>query len=347
MILVRSSSIALLVLCLCSSSAMAQSGGGEKSTSAKKPTSDKRTAKSRPKNVSSKPIMKSPAKPPNPPAGLGSFDFITATLNSSGNLKSRNRKSAYSFEEDLGGHVKLEMVAIPPGEFMMGSSGNEAERQHNEGPQHRVRISYWLYMGKFEITQAQWRTVMGTNPSNFKNCDECPVTKVSWNDAVEFCRKLSARTGKEYRLPSESEWEYAARAGTSTPFAFGETITPEIVNYNGNSPYRTAAKGVYRGQPIAVGSLGVANGFGLYDMHGNVFEWCEDSYHNSYTKITGDAPTDGSAWSVGEREWRVLRGGSFFGKASDMRSAHRGSYVALGLQGDPFYTGVGFRVVVR
>jgi formylglycine-generating enzyme required for sulfatase activity len=255
---------------------------------------------------------------------LRSFDFVTPTLDSSGNLKSRDRKSANAYAEDLGGGVKLEMVAIPPGEFMMGSPETEGWLS-NERPQHRVRIGYGFYMGKFEVTQSQWRAVMGSNPSNFKDCDECPVEQVSWDDAVEFCRKLSARTGREYRLPSEAEWEYAARAGTTTPFAFGETITPEVVNYDSNYPYASAAKGAYRQKTVPGGSLGVANAFGLYDMHGNVWEWCQDWYHDSYAAIAGDAPTDGSAWpSGGEQKVRVLRGGSWFNDADFARSAYRG-----------------------
>jgi formylglycine-generating enzyme required for sulfatase activity len=280
------------------------------------------------------------AMPPNPPPSLRSFDFVTPTLDGSGNLKSRDRKSANAFTEDLGGGVKLEMVAIPPGEFVMGSPETEANRSKDEGP-HRVRINYWFYMGEFEVTQAQWRAVMGTNPSNFKDCDECPVEEVSWDDAVEFCRKLSARTGRVYRLPSEAEWEYAARAGTTSPFAFGETITPEVVNYDGNYPYASAAKGTYRQKTVPGGSLGVANAFGLYDMHGNVWEWCQDWYHDSYAAIAGDAPTDGSAWlSGGEQKQRVLRGGSWFNLANATRSAIRGNHPP-----DYRYDNIGFRVV--
>jgi eukaryotic-like serine/threonine-protein kinase len=275
-------------------------------------------------SLGSKSAKPSSAKPPNPPLPLHSFDFVTVTLDSSGNLSSRDHKSAYAYTEDLGGGVKLEMVAIPQGEFMMGSPQNEAGRRNDESPQHRVRIGYWFYFGKFEVTQAQWRAVMGNNPSNFKDCDECPVEQVTWNDSVEFCQKLSARTGREYRLPSEAEWEYAGRAGTTTPFAFGDTITPEIVNYDGSEPYPSAAKGTDRRKTVAAGSLGVANGFGLYDMHGNVREWCQDWYHDGYSTITGDAPADGSAWtSGGTGKTRVLRGGSWVFSAGSTRSASR------------------------
>ncbi len=294
-------------------------------------------------------------RPPNPPASLRSFDFVTVKLDSRGNLMNRETKSAYAFTEDLGGGVSLQMVAIPPGEFLMGSSDDELQRAYEnekgyypeqaklarfttEKPQHRVRINYWFYMGKFAVTQAQWRAVMGINPSIFKDCDECPVDSVSWDDAVEFCRGLSARTGREYRLPSEAEWEYAARAGTTTPFAFGDTITPEIVNYNGNYPYANAAKGAYRQKTAPVGSLGVANAFGLYDMHGNVWQWCQDWYHDSYS----GSPNDGSAWlSGGEQRYRVLRGGSWYFNANLTRSAVRSR-----LTPDLRFDGSGFRVVV-
>jgi len=253
--------------------------------------------------------------PPKPPLPLHSFDFVTVKLDSSRNLKSRETKSAIAYLEDLGG-VKLEMVAIQPGEFMMGSPGSQGGT--DEHPQHQVRIDYWFYLGKFEVTQVQWLAVMGTNPSHFKDCDECPVEEVSWSDAAEFCRKLSAATGREYRLPSEAEWEYAARAGTTTTWSSGDNISPEIANYNPGG--KTG-----RMKTLRVGSLGVANPFGLYDMYGNVWEWCQDWYHDSYAGIAGDAPTDGSAWlSGGEQEYRVLRGGSWDVFSYEASSPKRG-----------------------
>jgi formylglycine-generating enzyme required for sulfatase activity len=311
----------------------------DKNTSTASPSSDNSSARVSPSSSSSKPAM-----PPNPLLPLHSFDFVTVTLDSYGKLKSRETKSANAYTEDLGSGVKLEMVAIPPGEFMMGSPETEANRSKNEGPQHRVRIGYWFFIGKFEVTQTEWRALMGTNLSEFKGCDECPAEHVSWNDAVEFCRKLSARTGHEYRLPSEAEWEYAARAGTTTPFAFGDTITPEIVNYDGNYPYASAAKGTYRQKTAPGGSLGVANAFGAYDMHGNVWEWCQDWYHDSYAAIASDAPTDGSAWVTGgEQKQRVTRGGSWFHKGTNSRSAYRNADTPD--IRDPRSGGYGFRVV--
>jgi formylglycine-generating enzyme required for sulfatase activity len=171
-------------------------------------------------------------------------------------------------------------------------------------------------MGRFAVTQAQWQQIMGNNPSNIKS-ENRPVETVSWNDAQKFCTKISQKTGRKYRLPSEAEWEYACRGGTTTPFHFGPTITPELVNYDGNYPYGGAAKGQYRKGTTPVGSF-PANGFGLCDMHGNVWEWCEDVWHKNYL----GAPTDGSAWvSGGESLLRLLRGGSWYINAQACRSA--------------------------
>jgi len=222
--------------------------------------------------------------------------------------------------EDLGSGAILEMIAIPGGSFVMGSPTTEAQRENNENHQHTVNISPF-FMGKYEVTQEQWQVVMENNPSNFQGA-KLPVEQVSWNDAVEFCQKLSQKTGKSYRLPSEAEWEYACRAGTKTPFHFGETITPDLVNYGG-WPYGSAQWGLYREQTTDVGSF-PPNAFGLYDMHGNVWEWCSDRWHNNYN----GAPTDGSSWETGTNNNRVLRGGSWNCNAADCRSAYRSGYGA-------------------
>lgn len=233
--------------------------------------------------------------------------------------------------EDLNG-VKLEMVEIPAGSFCMGSPESEIGHDKNESPRHQVAVQSF-YMGKYEVTHAQWRAVMRTNLSNinfspqqasrkFKG-DNQPVEHLSWNDAVEFCRKLSQLTGREYRLPSEAEWEYAARAGTTTPFAFGPSLSSSQANFDGNDPYGGAPLGVYLEKTTPVGSFS-PNNFGLYDMHGNVWEWCQDWYHANYD----GAPTDGSAWeSGGEQRGRVLRGGSWYSPASVLRSAQRSSNI--------------------
>ena len=201
---------------------------------------------------------------------------------------------------------------------MMGSPSNEPERVDNER-QHRVTISKPFYLQTTEVTQGQWREVMGNNPSYFKNCgDDCPVEQVSWNDVREFIRKLNQREGaNKYRLPTEAEWEYACRAGTDTPFYFGDCLSTDQANYNGNYPMPGCAKGEYRKTPVPVGSFS-PNAWGLYDMHGNVWEWCQDWYGNypsgHVTDQTG--PSSGSA--------RVGRGGSFSSRAGYCRSANRG-----------------------
>jgi formylglycine-generating enzyme required for sulfatase activity len=206
----------------------------------------------------------------------------------------------------------------------MGSPTNEAERNNDEGPQHQVTVPSF-FMGKYPLTQAQYQAIMGKNPAYFKGNNR-PVENVSWDDAVLFCQKLSQRTGKNYRLPSEAEWEYACRAGTKTPFSFGDNITTDLVNYNGTYPYKSAPKGKYREQTTDVGTFPPTfppNPFGLYDMHGNVWEWCEDDWHENYI----DAPTDGSAWnSQSGSNTKLLRGGSWSGLARYCRSADRNRY---------------------
>jgi eukaryotic-like serine/threonine-protein kinase len=212
---------------------------------------------------------------------------------------------------------EIEMVLVPGGSFLMGSPDNEPLRGSDEGPQHDVTMPSF-YIGKYEVTQAQWRAVMLGNPSNFKG-DNLPVETVSWDDAKEFCRRLSQMTGKEYRLPTEAEWEYAARARTTSPFAFGYTLSSEQANFDGNYPYGNFPAGINRNKTTPVGSF-EPNAFNLHDMHGNVWEWCEDVYHDNYN----GAPTDGSAWlSGGDSSVRVLRGGSWRLAGESCRSAVR------------------------
>lgn len=226
--------------------------------------------------------------------------------------------------------IGMDLIYVPPGSFMMGSNSGEAD----EKPVHKVTINEGFYMGQYEVTQAEWRQVMGTNPSYFQG-DGLPVEQVSWDDAQSFISKLNERTeGFKYRLPTEAEWEYACRAGTTTDFAFGNGISSDQANFNGTYPYGAAAMGVYRQKTSAVGSF-APNAFGLYDMHGNVWEWCEDWHHASYA----GAPNDGSAWlSGGEQQHRVLRGGSWSADGSGLRSAFRywpslvGRYDSFGLR---------------
>lgn len=223
--------------------------------------------------------------------------------------------------------VGIEFVLIPAGTFMMGTPETEKDREPHEGPQHEVTIAKPFYMGKFEVTQTQWVAVMGNNPSQFKG-DNLPVDNVCWNDAQEFISRLNAlKDGYTYRLPSEAEWEYACRAGTTTPFGLTDAITADIVNYNGTFPYSNAPKSINREKTAPVGGLGKANAWGLYDMHGNVSEWCQDWFHDNYN----GAPTDGSAWEANPSiKCRVFRGGSFNSSGNNCRSGSRDRYVPVG-----------------
>lgn len=272
------------------------------------------------------------------------FKYQTVTLSPNGTIKERPTLQGRYFSEDLSNGVSLEMVSIPAGNFLMGTEDTEKEYP-DETPQHEVTLKPF-YIGKFEVTQAQWRAVaklpkvkidLNPDPSGFKG-DDLPVEDVSWDDAVEFCARLSNKAGRSYRLPSEAEWEYAARAGTKTRFAFGDTITSEIANFDGTSPFGSAAPGVFRQKTVPVGSLGVANAFGLYDMYGNVWEWCGGEYHDSYR----GAPTDGSAWvTSGDVRQRVRRGGAWDNLGVDLRSANRYSYAPEGKRRT-----IGFRVAM-
>ncbi|QMS87673.1 SUMF1/EgtB/PvdO family nonheme iron enzyme [Nostoc edaphicum CCNP1411] len=265
---------------------------------------------------------------------LKTFQFEVVTVDAQGNISNRRNQEAKYFEENLGNGVTLEMVQIPGGTFTMGSPEGEAERRDNESPLHQVTVPKF-FMGKYAVTQAQYQAIMGSNPSRFKG-EKRPVEQVTWDEAVEFCEKLSQKIGKTYRLPSEAEWEYACRAGTTTPFYFGETITTDLVNYNGKYPYGSAPKGEYRQQTIDVGKF-PPNSFGLYDMHGNVYEWCEDVYNGNYI----DAPTDGKPWLVGsDNNAKLLRSGSWIYTAWTCRSAYRDCF-ARPHRGNA----VGFRVV--
>ncbi|MDJ0733305.1 MAG: SUMF1/EgtB/PvdO family nonheme iron enzyme [Nostocaceae cyanobacterium] len=282
-----------------------------------------------------KPAKPDPSVIEQSPKTANQFSFDIITVNAKGETTNTRPGKAEFFAEDLGNGVILEMVAIPGGNFTMGSPEDEPESMDNERPQHQVTIQPF-FMGKFPVTQEQYEAIMGNNPSYFKG-KKRPVECVSWDDAVEFCARISKRTGKSYRLPSEAEWEYACRAGTTTPFSFGDTITTDLANYNGKYTYGLAPKGQYREQTTDVASF-PANGFGLYDMHGNVWEWCEDSWHNNYQA----APVDGSAWiSKSDNDYHVLRGGSWFNNPEVCRSASR--FIDAWARRDDYFN-VGFRV---
>ncbi|MCW8931607.1 MAG: SUMF1/EgtB/PvdO family nonheme iron enzyme [Gammaproteobacteria bacterium] len=216
----------------------------------------------------------------------------------------------------------MDFIRVKAGTFMMGSPLNEADRFFNEVP-HEVKLTKDFYLGKYEVTQREWQMIMGKNPSYFKNCGgNCPVDSVSWNKVQEFIRRLNERAKKRgerggYRLPTEAEWEYAARAGTNTPFSFGENITTTQVNYNGNEPYNGSKVGDSNVKTIAACSL-QANAWGFYEMHGNVWEWVSDIYDDYPERSV----TDPNVQSGGSR--RVNRGGSWDDDAGYCRSAFRG-----------------------
>lgn len=239
----------------------------------------------------------------------------------------RHTKTVQRFIEPLpleADAIPLAVIWIPGGEFLMGCPDGEDGYDH-EKPQHPVRVSSFA-MGQYPVTQAQWRAVaqlpqqereLEPDPSEFMGRDR-PVERVSWYDATEFCARLAARTGRAYRLPTEAEWEYACRAGTTTPFHFGETLSPEVANYRCSETYgERGIKGEPIGQTTPVDKYAIANCFGLSDLHGNVWEWCQDNWH----KGDEGAPEGGRAGINDDKEnsTKVIRGGSW---RSDPRNCH-------------------------
>lgn len=233
------------------------------------------------------------------------------------------KKESKGLVLDLPNGVKLELVDIPAGSFMMGSDEYDSEK-----PIHQVTLKAFK-MGKYPITQKQYLAVMGKNPSNFQGDENLPVEKVSWDDAVAFCKKLSEMTGQKVKLPSESQWEYACRAGSTGKYCFGDDVS-KLENYawySENSGSKTHPVGEK-----------LANSWGLHDMHGNVWEWCGDVWHENYN----GAPTDGSAWlKDGSQNIHALRGGSWFDEDIGCRSS-----VRYWDDADLRYDNIGFRVVV-
>jgi formylglycine-generating enzyme required for sulfatase activity len=237
---------------------------------------------------------------------------------------------------DLGKKVTMKLVLIPAGKFIMGSPDSEQKEAakslaaelgvkeedsrkwfKSEGPQHEVTISKPFYMGVYHVTQEQYEQVMGQNPSDFKGAQK-PVDTVSWDEAVAFCKKLSAKTGKTVRLPTVAEWEYACRSGTKTPFNTGETISTDQANYNGDYLYGSGAKGVHRGETTPVGSF-KPNAFGLYDMHGNVYQWCFNWFWPGSENAPETEKDPGNRKSAGKV--RLLRGGAWSHSPQYCRSA--------------------------
>lgn len=291
------------------------------------------------------------------------FTYSVATTDEYGVIKGRRQGESKGFNENLGDGVNLEMVLIPGDNFWMGSPQQDSARIikeyerigktreysgqlfQNETPQGPVKVVSF-YMSRFEVTQRQWGRVaeyaksqidLKPSPSFFRG-DNRPAEQVSWEEANEFVERLKKKTKRAYRLPSEAEWEYAARAGTTTPFHFGDTVTPELVNYDGRYPWGLANPGLNRQQTYDVGSSNVANAFGLFDMHGNVFEWCMDPWHSTYQ----GSPSEATVWEVnGDLRYRIIRGGSYMTPAVYCRTAGRAADNPAGR-----FPNVGFRVVV-
>jgi formylglycine-generating enzyme required for sulfatase activity len=302
------------------------------------------------------------ARSPTSPQATGrSFPFLLT-----------HRRRSQGYREALTPELSLTMLWIPPGRFWMGSPPEEPDRSDAEGPQRLVQLQ-GFFLGQTPVTQAQWRAVaqwqprdgerwgqeLQANPSRFQakdaadeqrevfgkfrlldgetSTEQRPVEQVSWHDAMEFCNRLSQRLGRHYTLPSEAQWEYACRAGTTTPFHFGDTISSKLANYNANIRYGDGPKGEYRQQSTAVASF-PANGWGLYDLHGNVWEWCSDHWHDTYE----GAPEDGRPWmdqTTDKNRARLLRGGSWSHFPGLCRSAFR-----LNLHPVSRLISVGFRV---
>jgi len=213
--------------------------------------------------------------------------------------------------------IGMEFVFIPKGSFMMGSPPDEYQRADNE-KYHPVILTKGFYLQKTEVTQKQWKTIMGDNPSRFNRCGEnCPVDFISWYDVRLFIRKLNRMENTDtYRLPTEAEWEYACRAGTQTPFYFGNYLSVDQANYNGNHPIPGSPRGINRNASLPVGSF-PPNGFGLFDMHGNVYEWCSDWYGEYGSGTAIDPKGAPSGYS------KVCRGGGLSSYARRCRSANR------------------------
>ena len=261
------------------------------------------------------------------------FAFETVTVDARGEVRERTVRRGQQLTETLRGDVVLEMVAIPGGSFLMGSP--KGQGYEDERPPHGVVVAPFL-LAKYAFTQAQWQAVTGKVPSCRGKGAQRPVDRISWLDATSFCARLARQTGRDYRLPSEAEWEYACRAGTATPFSCGETITTDLANYVGNFTYRDEAKGSYRHETTDVGSF-PPNAFGLCDMHGNVWEWCADGWHADYA----GAPSDGSVWERPTSTLKVLRGGCWHDPPDLCRSAARLKFPQH--EGEDF---VGFRVAL-
>jgi formylglycine-generating enzyme required for sulfatase activity len=331
--------------------------GGASTSADKKPVASSAKAEAAP----------APA-PPAPPPTMVSHAFEVVTTDNRGRVLERRREFSQYFLEQVVPGINLEMLEIPGGTFLMGSIEVELEglkrdyvtgvendireslirRLQSEAPQRLVKVKP-IYMSKTEITQAQWRAIAAqpkvkreliSDPSNFKGGNR-PVEKVSWEDAIEFCDRLTRVTGRKYRLPTEAEWEYAARAGTSTQFHFGDAVSADWSNFQGKLTFNSSPKGDFKQQTLPVATYGIANAFGLYDMHGNVWEWCQDRWHENYAS----APADGQVWEAEKDSipyLKVIRGGGWDSPGAELRSSARNrvtSTIRL--------SNLGFRVVAE
>lgn len=271
----------------------------------------------------------------------------TVTVDAAGEITAQPSISIHYFDEpyvrpQVRKSLPLRMVQIPAGEFLMGSPSTEPKRQDQEGPQRSIQVPSF-YIGAYAITQKQYEAIMGNNPSYFtedqaKDSANFPAEQITWQDADLFCKQLSELTKRTYRLPSEAEWEYACRAGTTTPFCFGETLTTEISNYFSDFSLVDTEnfEENYRNTTVAADSFW-PNAFGLYNMHGNIHEWCSDDYHDSYN----NAPNDATHWISNQTNAsKVMRGGSWFNDTHVCRSAARDKNTQEGRSNS-----FGFRVV--
>lgn len=277
---------------------------------------------------------------------LPTFDFEVVTVDSRGEVAKRVGCTAEYFREDLGQDTYIDLVLVPGGKFMMGSS--DTEGNDDARPQHSVAVSsFW--MSKYPITQSQWRAVAAlpeigleliSNPSGFQGNNH-PVEQVSWDDAAEFCKRLSSATGRNYRLPSEAEWEYACRANTVSLFHYGDVLTPQLARCKSNA-FTALFMPMFSGKTSPVGSF-TPNHFGLYDMHGNVWEWCLDNVHlksGGFGMSYKNAPVDGSAWLTGDASVKIVRGGSWSFNPPCCHSSYRWQFMRTGKANH-----VGFRIV--
>ncbi len=283
-----------------------------------------------------------------PAEQLSTLAFESPKLDDKGNTVETIKGETQRFVEDLGNQVTLELVAVPGGCFTLGNTvSDESESYDNERPPMRARV-FGFYMGRTEVTQAQWREVaswpkverdLPPSPSRYTG-DDLPVDSITWDEAVEFCRRLTKRTGRPYRLPTEAEWEYACRAGATGLFAYGAVLLPTLENYDGSLPYRDEPAAPPRKKPTPAGSLGV-NAFGLADMHGNVREWCLDTYTS---RLTGIHAQGAPVRNIRQEEWaqhRTIRGGSWASLPDGCRCSIR-----EGLHREELLTTLGFRVVL-